>query len=204
LSITTFVSVDPSKSHTGITVWHVHPDTGHITLAYQGVINNPDALEGPNDVMPYRRIVSGIKATIETYKPDFLFVEQMFQGMSPAVTEMLFVAAFCVRWAASEMNVPFRIVPVMGKKGWRYFHIGPTYAKLKGGLGKVAARQKIEANLGIKLKNEHIGDSAAIGLAGYFYETGKDYRDVMGIEKPDFSDVPKEKPARKPRKSKKD
>ena len=193
--IKTFISVDPSKSHTGITVWRVQ-ENGHLELLYQGVINNP-TLDGPFDVKPYRRIIAGVRATIEQYKPDILFVEKMFQSKMPAISEMLFIAAFCVRMVAEECSVPFRVIPVRGKEGWNYFHIGPTYSKLKGGLCKTVSRARIESGLGFKFKNEHISDSAAIGLAGYHLETGIDYRDVMGLEKPDFDVVPEKKPTKR-------
>lgn len=199
-NISVFMGVDPSKSHTGITVWKLNDDK--VELLYQGVVNNPP-LDGPFDVKPYRRLMAGVRATIEQYKPDFLFTEQMYQGASTAVTEMCFIAAFCVRWVSEEMGVPFRVVPPMGQKtGWRWFHIGGTYAAMKGGIGKTVSRQKIEHNLGVKLKNEHIGDSASIALAGLFFETGIDYRDRVGAEKPDPNPPPKVKKPAKPRKKK--
>ena len=199
--IKVFMGVDPSKSHTGITVWKL--EEGAISLLYQGVVTN-SALDGPFDVKPYRRILAGVRSTIQTYKPDFLFVEQMYQGASTAVTEMCFIAAFMVRWVAEEEGVPFRVVPPIGTgKGWRWFHIGGNYAEMKGGIGKVVCRQKIERDLGMKLKNEHIGDSASIALAGLYFETGLDYRTVVGAEIPSFEKV-KKPTTKKPRKKKKE
>lgn len=175
------LGVDPSLRHTGVIVFN----TDNFNVVYQGVIGTSAAVEN-HSVDAYRQIIGGIECLCSEYPLSDVFVEQMFQSKNSAITEMLFLASFCVRYAASNKEVPYTVVPVMGKPsgtvsgGWKHFVLGAEYTKLKGAAGKRGTRRTLESALDTSFKNEHIADAAGIALAGWYLKTGVDFRTVLG------------------------
>lgn len=192
------LGIDPSRTNTGLVVL----DTSTFSVLYQGTLRNPPGGES-TDMLPYKRIYAAVAATISTCHPTMAFAEKMFNSKFGNVAELLFVAAYSARLAAYDAGIPCHVVPITGRnKGWYHYILGDTYSSMKGGLGKVNARVAVEAALGVEFKNEHIADAASIALAGYFYQTGIDFRDVLKLDKPvmDGSGVIKKPKKKKPTK----
>lgn len=195
------LGVDPSLANTGFAVF----DTDTMELIWQGAIHNP-AGASTQGVPPYIKIRDAVKAVIDKHKVEQVFVERMFQSRNPAISEVLFVAAFMVRLACHEMGVKFHHVGITGKTGWKNFILGWEYTKFKGNFSKVATRRAVENALGVKFQSEHVADSASIALAGWYLETGIDYRSVLGLPIPEGVGIEASKKpkvgGRKPRASK--
>lgn len=192
---------DPSMNHTGIVVMN----TDTFDILWQGGINNPSG-SSKEGVTPFAKIRDSIKAVVAEHKVEHVYLERMFQSRNPAITEVLFVAAFMVKLACHDMGVPFTVVAIMGKDGWKNFTLGYDYTKQKGNLSKQATRRATEKALGVKFGTEHQADAGSIGLAGWYLETGIDFRTVLGADIPEgigmVADKPKRLGGRKPRASK--
>jgi Holliday junction resolvasome RuvABC endonuclease subunit len=195
------LGVDPALSNTGFTVF----DTDTMKLTWQGAIKNPSG-SSRLGVTPYNKIRDAVKTVIESHKIDHVFVERMFQSRNPAVTEALFIAQFMVKLACHEMGVPFHVVSIMGKDGWKNFVLGSDYTSVTGNLAKRHTRNATEKALGVRFQSEHVADSACIALAGWYLFSGTDYRTVLGVPIPEGVGIAAgKKPkmgGRKPRESK--
>jgi len=195
------LGVDPALSNTGFTVF----DTDTMQLVWQGTINNPPG-SSQQGVPPYIRIRDAVKTVIENHNIDHVFVERMFQSRNSAVTEVLFIAQFMVKLACHEMGVPFHVVNVMGRDGWKNFILGSEYTNVTGNYAKRYTRNVTEKALGVRFQSEHVADSACIALAGWYLFSGTDYRTVLGVPIPEgVGIVAGKKPnvgGRKPRESK--
>lgn len=182
------MGVDPAIANCGIIVF----DTTDFTILYQVTLKNPPGSSDNYAMEPYEQIRGGIKAIIELYKVEHAFLEMMFAGRNPKTFELLFCAAFVARQACYDSGVPYHIIPVGGAgKGWRHFSLGANYSTYKGAESKVANKSRLIGDLGQKLNSEHTADAAGIALAGWYFMTGEDFREKLGVEKPSY-----EKPTR--------
>lgn len=182
------LGIDPAISNTGLSVI----DTETFTIIYQATIRNTPNSSADYAMEPYEQIRGGIGAVIHEYKVEHAFIEMMFMGKSSPVVELLFCAAFVARQACYDHGVPYHIIPVGGAgKGWRFFTLGANYATYKGAESKVANKSRLIGDLGQKISNEHQADATGIALAGWYFMTGEDFREKLGVEKPSY-----EKPTR--------
>ena len=195
------LGVDPALIHTGMVV--LNTDT--FEIIWQGTCNNPSG-SSTAGVAPFVRIRDAVKAIISEHRVERVYLERMFQSRNPAITEALFVASFMVKLACHDMGTPFSVVGIMGKDGWKNFVMGSEYTKFKGNLAKHHSRFMLETALGIKFGSEHCADAGCIALAGWYLETGTDFRAVLGVAIPAGVGIAAAKPrnigGRKPRASK--
>jgi Holliday junction resolvasome RuvABC endonuclease subunit len=188
VSMAVILGIDPSISNTGLSVI----DTSTFTIIFQATIKNPPNSSADYAMEPYEQIRGGIGAVIHEYKVEHAFIEQMFAGRNPTTFELLFCAAFVARQSCYDHGVPYQILPVNGAgKGWRWYVLGANYATYKGAEAKVANKSRLIGDLGQKISNEHQADATGIALAGWYFMTGEDFREKLGVEKPSY-----EKPTR--------
>lgn len=175
------LGVDPSLRNTGFSVW----DTDTFRLVWQGTHVNPAGSLNTDTVVPYVKIRDAVKAVIQNHDVKLVCVEQMFQSRNPKVTQALFVAQFTVKLACHDMGIPFYEVGIMGKDGWKNFVLGAEYTKYKGNISKKHTRYTLEVATNVKFQSEHVADSVAIALAGWYLKEGIDFRTVLGIPIPE-------------------
>lgn len=189
------MGIDPSVAHCGLVVF----DTADFTLLYQGTIKNPAGAANNYSMAPFDLIRGGVREVAAHYKVEFAYMEKMFPGKIPSIAELLFYASFTVRQALHELDIPVSIIPTIGvRKGWRWFTLGAGYAAFKGVNAKSTNKLRLSDALGVKLVNEHQADAAGVAVAGWYFQTGVDFRDVLGVPKPDFTE-PKKDAASKPK-----
>jgi Holliday junction resolvasome RuvABC endonuclease subunit len=174
------LGVDPALTNTGFAVF----DTDTMKLTWQGAVKNQSG-SSKLGITPYIKIRDAVKTVIENQKIDHVFVERMFQSRNPAVTEVLFIAQFMVKLACHEMGVPFHVVSIMGKDGWKNFVLGSAYTSVTGNLSKRHTRYATEKAIGVRFQSEHVSDAACIALAGWYLFSGTDYRTVLGVPIPE-------------------
>ena len=199
------LGIDPALAHTGAVVF----DTNTFEILWQGTITNPPG-SSRDGVVPFVRIRDAVKAIIVANRVEKVYIERMFQSRNPMVTEVLFIAAFMTKLACHDMGIPCSGISIMGKDGWKNFALGKDYTKAKGNLAKGVTRRATEAALGVKFGSEHSADAGSIALAGWYLETGVDFRTVLGVPIPEGVGMTPAKPkgiggrkrrASKPRKS---
>jgi hypothetical protein len=193
------LGIDPSISATGLIVIN----TEDFKILYQTTIKNPPGASANYCMDPYDQIRGGLQMVIREYGVEHAYIEKMFIGPNGTTVELLFCAAFTARQACHDLKVPFHIIPVNGVNiGWRWFSLGSEYSKYKGAQAKIANRAILGSALGVKLSSEHVADAAGVALAGWFYQTGVDFRDVRGVSKPEFTKPIEAKDASKSKKRK--
>lgn len=177
------LGIDPSLSHTGLVVF----DTTTWQIKYQTAITNPPGSSANYAMAPYDQIKGGISMVIREYGVEHAFIEKMFVGANGSTVELLFCAAFTARQTCHELGVPYHIIPVNGEgKGWRWFTLGVAYTTYKGNQAKIANKSRLMSDLGQKLNNEHTADAAGIALAGWYFTHNEDFRDALGVQKPNY------------------
>ena len=130
--------------------------------------------------------MGGISCILHEFNIDRVFIERMFKSANQKISEMLFCAAFCIRLVATQSKVPFSMVSILGKRyGWKYFILGERLKTLSSSQQKKAARSQLEHELKTKFQCEHAADAACIALAGWYVQSGEDYRVTLGLKTPE-------------------
>lgn len=188
------LGIDPSLSATGLSVI----DTKTFQIVYQTTIRNAPGTSANYAMDPYDQIRGGVRFVLQNYKVERAFIEKMFVGNNGTTVELLFCAAFTCRQTCHDEGIPYHIIPVNGSgAGWRWFTLGIDYTKYKGGQAKIANKSRLMSDLGQKISNEHQADATGIALAGWYFHSGEDFRDHLGVQKPSFTketDAPKPTP----------